>query len=242
MKVLGLITARGGSKRIPRKNIKDFLGKPLLYWTIKTAQKSGVFDRLILTTDDKEIAKIGKKYGVKIPFLRPKELATDTASSLSVVQHAVNWLKEKENYCADWLILLEPSSPGRQPWHIREVVDLIEKRKDFDSIVGISELSGHYSPLKVLQVDNKKFVSRYPDGEKIKNLIHRNQDLPKLYFINSAIYAFRTKNISSKNPCLWGEKTLGYVMNQKYSLDIDTQDDWILAEFKMKQILREKKK
>lgn len=235
-RILGIITARGGSKRVPNKNIKDFLGKPLLAWTITVGQKSGSFDRFVLTTDSKEIADIGRKNGVEAPFLRPPELAQDNSSSFSAVKHAVTWLENNDNYRPDWIVLLEPSSPGRQPFHIREVVDLIGAGEP-DSIIGIAETPGHFNYLKQLNIDAGGTVCRATDGEKIRNLIFRNQDIPKSYYINSAIYAFKTANLFDGTESLWGDKTRGYVMDEKYSLDIDIPEDWLIAETKMKYLL-----
>lgn len=239
-KILGLVTARGGSKRVPRKNIKDFLGKPLLAWTIDAGKKSGVFDRFILSTEDKEIADVGKKYGIDVPFVRPLELASDTAGSFGVIKHAVEWFKENEKYEPTWIILLEPSSPGRQPFHIKEVAELIKKGGGFDSIVGISETPGHFSYLKQQQLDKQGIMTRVGDGAIMRNLIHRNQDVPKSYFINSAVYAFKTSNLFDGNDSLWGDSTYGYVMDEKYALDIDMPTDWLIAEVKMKLLLNTK--
>jgi len=237
MNILGLVTARGGSKRVPRKNIKDFLGKPLLAWTIEVGEESGVFDRFVLTTDDEEIAAVGKHCGIEVPFTRPRELATDTASSYDVVRHAVEWLRDNEKYKADWIILLEPSSPGRQPFHLKEVTRLLQECNDFDSLIGISEMPGHFSHLKELVMDKKSIVTRVSDGAILRNLIHRNQDIPKSYYINSALYAFKTANLFDGNNSLWGDSTYGYSMDEKYALDIDTPDDWLVAEVKMKKLL-----
>ena len=237
MKILGIIKARGGSKRVPRKNIKEFLGKPLLAWSIEVGKKSGVFNKFILSTDDKEIAEVGKKYGIDVPFMRPKELASDTAGSYGVIKHAVEWLKENEKYEADWIIVLEPSSPGRQEEHIKEVAKLIEERDDFDSIVGVSEVPRHFSHLKQLKYDDKGILTRVGDDAILRNLIHRNQDVPKSFYINSAIYAFKTSNLYDGNNSLWGDSTHGYIMDEKYALDIDMPDDWLVAEIKMKKIL-----
>lgn len=238
-KILGIITARGGSKRIPRKNIKPFLGKPLLAWTIEVAKESKVLDRLVLTTDDKNIAETGRKYGAEVPFLRPAKLAQDTTGSLPVLQHTIKWLKDNENYEAPWLILLEPSSPGRRPFHIKEVVNLIKERgAKIDSIIGISEIPANLTPSKALKIQKDGAIVRY-DGTAIGNLVHRTQDISKFYFINSAIYVFKTKNLFKKKPSLWGNKVLGYIMDSKYALDIDIPEDWILAEIKMRKILEE---
>src|SRR3989344_7507053 len=221
MRILGLITARGGSKRVPRKNIKEFHGKPLLAWTIETGKTSGVLDRFVLSTEDDEIARLGKEYGIEVPFKRPEELANDTAGSFGVVKHAVEWLKEHENYEPEWIILLEPSSPGRQPFHLQEIAKLIERRTDFDSLVGVSETPGHFSFLKQMIPDANGILTRVGEGAILRNLIHRNQDVPKSYFINSAVYAFKTANLFDGNNSLWGDSTYGYVMDSKYALDID---------------------
>lgn len=238
-RILGIITARGGSKRVPRKNIKEFLGKPLLAWTIEAGKASGVLDRFVLTTEDEEIATVGRQYGIEVPFMRPAELATDTASSYETVRHTVLWLKEHNAYEPDWIILLEPSSPGRQPLHIREVAELIQARGDIDSVLGISETPGHFSYLKQFACGSEGMITRVGDGALLRNLIHRNQDVPKSFFANSAIYAFKTANLFDGNNSLWGERTYGYVMDGKYALDIDTPEDWLVAEIKMQLLLKE---
>lgn len=237
MKILGVITARGGSKRVPRKNIKEFLGRPLLAWTIEAGIQSEVFDRFILTTDDKEIADTGEKYGVEVPFIRPQEFATDTSSSYDAIKHAVEWLNKNQGYKPDWIILLEPASPGRQPFHIKEVAKIIEERSNIDSLVGITEMPGHFSYLKEQQIDRDGIITRVCDGEILRNLIQRNQDLPKSYFINGAIYAFKLSNLFDGNNSLWGDNTYGYIMDAKYAMDIDTPEDWLIMEIKMKKIL-----
>lgn len=241
MKILGLIIARGGSKRIPRKNINNFLGKPLLAWSIKVGQQSKVFDKFILSTDDKEIAKIGKRYGIEIPFLRPKNLAKDTTPALPVIKQAVEWLKKNENYKPDWVILLEPSSPGRQFFHIQEVVGIIKRQSGkINSIVGISEVPAHFSPFKALKLLKNGNLVRH-DSVKVKDLIHRNQDVPQLYYINGNIYAFKISNLFSKDPSLWGNRVKAYLMDNKYSMDIDTPEEWQIAELKMKSLIKNKK-
>lgn len=235
--ILGLITARGGSKRVPRKNINAFAGKPLLAWSIAAGSEAGVFDRFILTTDDRDITKIGRQYGVEVPFLRPAELASDTASSYSAVVHAVKWLRDNDSYEADWIILLEPSSPGRQPFHIREVADIITKQDGFDSLVGVSPIPGHFSHLKELERNADGIVTRVGDGADVRRLILRNQEVPVSYYINSAIYAFKTANLFDGTESCWGGNTYGYVMDEKYALDIDTPEEWAVAEFRMKRLL-----
>ena len=132
-KILGVITARGGSKGIPGKNIKLLCGKPLIAYTIEAAKKSGALDRLILSTDDPTIAQVAKSFGCEVPFMRPPELAKDHVSHLPVMQHAVQWLSNKEGYKPEYVMILQPTSPLRQPFHIKETVDLILET-DADSV------------------------------------------------------------------------------------------------------------
>ena len=239
MKIIGIITARGGSKRVPRKNVRAFLGKPLLAWSVEAGLKSKTIKRWILSTDDSEIAEIGRKYGAEVPFMRPKELAFDTSTSLDVLQHAVLWLKEKEKKIPDWMVLLEPPSPGRQPFHIDEVASIIEeKNNEIDSICGVSELLGNLSAHKSLKIKSDKTLVRYYDDAPFRSLIFRNQDVPPSYFINSAIYAFKVSKMLSNPPSLWGDRVRAYVMDSKYAIDIDTPEDWIVGEAKMKELLR----
>src|SRR3989344_1993183 len=120
--ILGIITARGGSKGIPRKNIKDLCGKPLIAYTIEAAKDSGVFSRLIISTDDQEIADVAKQYGAELPFMRPAELAQDATPHVPVLQHAVSWLRDNEHFFPDYVMILQPTSPMRQDFHIKEAV------------------------------------------------------------------------------------------------------------------------
>lgn len=238
--MLGLIGARGGSERLPGKNIKNFLGKPLIAWTIETAKESGVFERLIVVTDSMEIAAIAQQYGAEIPFMEPAELATNL-SYHDALRYALQKLADDEKYVPESFILLEPSAVGRNANHIREVAGLLTTRTDFDSIVGVSEVPGHVSYLKQLTIAPNGILGRVGDNAPLKSLIHRNQEIPKSYFINSAIYGFRRKNLFEGDKSLWGESTYGYIMDGSTLADIDTMDDWMIAEVKMKMSLNFKK-
>lgn len=233
--ILGLITARGGSKRVPRKNIKEFLGKPLLAWSIETGKAAQVFDRFVLTTEDAEIAALGEKYGIEVPFMRPMEYAQDMSKSFDAVRHAYEWLRDNDNYAADYIILLEPTGLGRQPFHIREVTELIQK-DEIDSLMGVSELAGVFHPHKVMEKKEGGILVRFHEGRLIRETEKRNQDYSKLFYTNSAIYAFKPRNFYGAHPGLWGDKVYGYVMDEKYAIDIDTPYDWQMAELKMKQL------
>lgn len=243
MNILGLVMARGGSKRVSNKNIKDFLGKPLIAWTAEVALKSVLISRWILSTEDGAIAEIGRKYGLETPFTQPRELATDTSTGFQVLQYVLKWLSENEpKNVPDWIVLLEPTSPGRQSFHVEEVVKLIQERAGgIDSICGVSLALGNFSAFKSLQVSDKSLLSRYYDNKPFRELLFRNQDVPPSYYINSAIYAFKKEYLLPDSISPWGNKVYGYIMDDKYALDIDTPTDWIVAEAKMKALLEERK-
>ncbi|GAG81989.1 unnamed protein product [marine sediment metagenome] len=139
--IIALIPARGGSKGLPRKNIKELDGKPLIAHTIEVAKQSRIFDRIIVSTDDKEIAEVAKEYGAEVPFIRPAELATDTADAMDVLIHALKWFKNKgQNF--DYVMKLQPTSPLRTEQDIKNSMDLIIQ-KDGDSILSVSECEHH---------------------------------------------------------------------------------------------------
>lgn len=234
-KPLALIPARGGSRRLPRKNVRDFLGKPLVAWTIEAVHESDACDRCVVVTDDQEIADIALQYGAEVPFLEPPELATDTA----YIDNALRYVLERfegDGYTPSCCILLEPTAIGRDAQHIRDAARIIEERA-FDSLAGVSEVPAHFSHRKQLQLGNQSALSRVGDGAKLKDLVHRNQDIGVSYYVNSAIYAFQRGNLFRGENSLWGESTYGYVMDSRHLADIDTQEDWDIAEFKMRRKL-----
>ncbi len=235
--ILGIVPSRGGSKTIPRKNIKEFLGKPLLVWTIEVAKESGVFDRLILSTEDEEIAQTGRVFGAEVPFLRPQELARDATPTAPVVRHAVEWLSIHEGWIPQFVMVLEPTSPGRQAFHIREAATLLQTSGG-DSIASISEVPHHYVPIKLLELREDGMINGI-DGTPVRNMIHRRQDLPQYYGFDGLIYACKAELVMTEPPTLWGEKVVGYVVDSKYSVDLDRPEDWAVAEAKLREILCE---
>lgn len=230
MKILGVITARGGSKGIPRKNIKDLKGQPLIAYTIKAAQESGVFDRVILSTDDAEIAEVAKRYGVEVPFMRPAELAQDNTPHLPVMQHAVSWLKENENYNPDLVAILQPTAPLRQSWHLKEALDLMLKLQA-DSVVGVVEIPSHFSPYWAITRDENGLGWLFT-GDPMRKRIPRRQSFPKkTYTNNGALYIFRTSLLMNMvEPSFYGERVAIYPMEEKHSINIDSVEDWYLVE------------
>lgn len=227
--ILGVITARGGSKGIPGKNIKLLGGKPLVAHTIEAAKASGVFDRLILSTDDERIAAVGREYGCDVPFMRPAELAGDATPHLPVIQHAVSWLREREGFDPAYTMILQPTSPLRQPFHIKESAALIVER-DADSILSVAEIPENFNYRKAMVVDGEGLL-RLMDGSPIYKRIPRRQDLSKEYWSIGMIYLFKTSLIfDPANPNLYGERTVPYFVDAKYVVDINEPRDWERAE------------
>ena len=233
-KILGIITARGGSKGIPGKNIKLLCGKPLIWYTIDAAQKSGALDRIILSTDDERIAEVAKSYGVEVPFMRPKELADDKTPHLPVLQHAVSWLRDHEQYKPDAVMILQPTAPLRQAFHIKEAVDIFQKSAS-DSVVSVSEIPAHFHPKWqfVLAGDSKLNIFT---GEPFSQIVTHRQDLPKTHTRNGAIYLFKTELLFRAAPNFYGENVRGYQIDQKYNVNIDTMEDWERAEIAIKNL------
>lgn len=237
MRVLGVIPARGGSKAIPRKNIKEFAGRPLISWTIDAARASGALDRLIVSTDDEEIRRVAQGLGADVPFLRPRELATDEAPTAPVVRHVLDWLEEHESWRPELVAVLEPTSPARRPEHIVGPLELLARSRA-DSVATVSEVPHHYVPEKVLLLGPDGSI-RGASGTPVRSMLHRRQDLARYYALNGLLFACRAEMICGQPPTLWGEHVVGYVVDRRYSLDLDDPDEWLAAETTMLELIRE---
>ena len=235
MNVLGVVTARAGSKGIPGKNTRLLAGKPLIAHTIDAARESGAFDRLILSTDDEAAAAIARSRGCEVPFMRPAALAADDTPHLPVMQHAVAWLRDRDRYEPDWVMILLPTSPLRQPHHIREAIDLAAAT-NADSVVGVDELPPHYNPMRVVTIDGGGWARLFVGGAPVKQRPVRRQDMPNAWVLNGAIYLFRAPLLFDRvEPSLYGDKVAAYVMAPPYGLNIDDPDDWDAAERALQQ-------
>jgi len=237
--VLGIIPARGGSKSIPRKNIKLFLGKPLIAWAIAVLKESGIVSRIVVSTDDDEIASVAKEYGAEVPFMRPAELAEDNTPTLPVLVHALSWLKENEKYVPDFVGLFEPTSAAKRPYHVREIVEKVIAT-GADSVISVAEVPGVLNPMWQMAMDANDRLSIFTGGP-LKNFIPQRQSLPKTYYRNSSIYAFRPSLLFSPKPNIYGDDSRGCVVDKKFAFDIDEPSDWEAAEEKFKKILEEEK-
>ena len=222
MKTLFVITARGGSKGIPKKNIKLLGDKPLIGYSIDIARQFGTDDTICVSTDEIEIKQIVENYGLVVPFLRPKELATDTAGSFEVLLHALQFY-EKQGQKYDNLILLQPTSPFRQAFHVKECLEKFTS--NIDMIVSVKET--HANPYSVLfEEDENGFLQKSKQGN-----FHRRQDVPKVWEVNGAVYVINAKSLKKNTSFNQFTKVVKYEMEDKYSIDIDAPLDWEFAEF-----------
>ena len=225
--VVGIITARGGSKSIPKKNIVDLAGKPLIAWTIEAALQSDGLSRVIVSTDDEEIAHVARVSGAEVPFMRPPELARDDSSHMSVLIHAVEWLLLSDQAKVDYVMLLQPTSPFRLAEDIDQSIRLA-LQKEADSVVSVCETFSHPYLAKSITTDGKlqDFGSK-PEGYL------RRQALPPVYVLNGAIYLIR-RDVLLEQQVIYTDRTYAYVMPQERSLDIDTPWDLNLANLILK--------
>jgi len=228
LKTLAVIPARGGSKGIHRKNITPMLGKPLIAWTIDAALGAKYLDRVIVSTDDEEIARISRSLGVEVPFLRPDELSKDSTPSQPVLQHAVEYLQEVDGYKADIIMTLQPTSPLRRSEHIDEAIELFSNVPSADSLVSCVEIPHIFNPESIMVMSSDGFLETYLP-ENIKPTRRQQKEIK--YARNGAIYMTRIEHISSY---IRGGNVLPFIMKFLESIDIDTPDDLILAEAFMK--------
>lgn len=231
MKRIAIITARGGSKRIPHKNIKEFCGKPILAYSIEAALKSGEFDEVMVSTDDEKIAEIAKEYGAKVPFYRSEKTSGDYATTNDVLLEVLAEYEKRGEYF-DIGCCIYPTAPFVTS---EKIQDALQKflESDADSLIPVVSFS--YPPQRALIVENERLVFEYP-----QYLDSRSQDLTPHYHDVGQFYLFRVKNYQ-KNEKLMVGNILPYVVSEMEVQDIDNQTDWEIAELKY-QVMKEKQK
>lgn len=226
MSRLAIITARGGSKRIPRKNIKSFCGKPIMAYSIEAAVNSGVFDTVMVSTDDEEIAEIGKEYGAEVPFFRSEATSGDYATTTDVLMEVLNEYDKRGKHF-DMACCIYPTAPFVSADRLKEAVTDLEA-SDADTIIPVVAFS--YPPQRAFVIENENLVFKYPE-----NLYTRSQDLQKFYHDAGQFYVFRTDAFfKNKNLLLGNINPLE--LSEMEVQDIDTEVDWQLAELKYKLI------
>jgi CMP-N,N'-diacetyllegionaminic acid synthase len=224
MRIVGLVPARGGSKGIPRKCITPCAGRPLLEYTCLAALGARRLEATFLSTDDEEIARVGRAAGLQVPFMRPPALAQDDTPMIPVLKHA---LREIENRFGkiDGLLLLQPTSPLRESQHIDEAIALFESSQA-ETVVSVQELPHHFSPVSALTKDSQGWVSPYLDNTTAPL---RRQDKPKLLARNGpSILIIKPSRLETGT--LYGPRTMGYLMPKPASIDIDDAEDLVIAE------------
>jgi CMP-N,N'-diacetyllegionaminic acid synthase len=224
MTVLAIIPARGGSKGIPRKNVRLLGGKPLLAYTAEAALAARSLERIILSTEDEEIAAVGRACGLEVPFLRPPELAQDTTPTLPVLQHAVAWL-EQRGARFDAVCLLQPTNPFRRPEDIDGCIRLLETSQA-DSVISVLPVPDSYNPYWVYLLASDGIL-RLSTGEAAP--IPRRQELPAAYHRDGAVYVTR-RDVLVEGGTLYGARVVGYPMDPARSVNLDSPEDWLEAE------------
>jgi CMP-N,N'-diacetyllegionaminic acid synthase len=228
MDILFLITARGGSKSIPGKNLRQLGRLSLVGFKARSARKSKYCSRLIISTDNPEIQAEARQHGVEVPFTRPAELASDTASSLDAIRHAIQWIESHEKRAYDAIMLLQPSSPFARARDYDAAVELM-REKNAQVVLGLREMEVHSTFVGPLEPDG-----RMPEivNKVRQRRARRRQDMPAEYTMNGALYLFRWE-FFKQHQDLYADpqQTYGYVMDSYYSIDIDEPINLIWAQF-----------
>jgi CMP-N,N'-diacetyllegionaminic acid synthase len=223
LRLLAIVPARGGSKRLPRKNVLPLGGKPLIGWTIDAARESGCFVDVLVSTDDAEIADAARAHGALVPWLRPAAFATDTARSIDVVLHALDWY-ERERGAVTGLVLLQPTSPFRTAATIREAVQRFIDLGADASVVSVSPAETH--PAWTFLLDG----TRMRPACGWDSLKLRSQDLPTAYTLNGAIYVATPARLRATESFFADDMNALVMEDMAESQDIDTPEDWAGAE------------
>jgi CMP-N-acetylneuraminic acid synthetase len=231
-RVLGVIPARGGSKGVPRKNVQPLCGKPLIAYAIESALDAlDVLDRVIVSTDDEEIAAVARRYEVDVPFMRPAELSGDRVAMVPVLQHAVRFVEEEESGHYDWVCLLQPTEPFRTADDIRAALER-GRRGGCDSVISVVQVSAAH-PMLMKRIENDQLLPwciPEPEGT-------RRQDCsPAAYMRNGAVYLTK-RDVLMEGNSIWGDTIRPMVMPPDRSVNVDTELDLMLAEILMSQSL-----
>jgi CMP-N-acetylneuraminic acid synthetase len=222
-RVLGIVPARGGSKGLPGKNIRLLAGRPLLDYTAEAARASQVIDRLILSTDSAEIADVGRRAGLEVPFLRPSTLAADDTPMVPVLEHAVAALAG-EDWIPDIIVVLQPTSPLRRPEHIRAAVTMLRETAA-DSVVTVVEVPRHFSPDYVMRIEEGRLKPFLPEGARLT----RRQDARPAFARDGTVYACWRSTLERFGG-IYGDDCRPLLVGLDESVSIDTPADWQMAE------------
>lgn len=223
-KRIAVITARGGSKRIPKKNIKEFCGKPIIAYSIEAAIKSQMFDEVMVSTDSEEIADIALQYGAKVPFMRSEKTSDDYATTNDVLKEVVTEY-EKRNMTFDELVCIYPTAPFVTAEKLKQAVELLEK-ENADAVTPVVRFS--FPPQRAFVIQDGSLQYEFPE-----HAMKRSQDLEPIYHDSGQFYVFKTENITNDIPT---KKRVPLVVSELEVQDIDNEEDWKLAEMKYRMM------
>ncbi len=230
MSTIAIIPARGGSRGVPKKNIHLLGGKPLIAWSIETGLACASLDRVIVSTDNDEIADVAKEYGAEVPFMRPAELSKNDTPDYPVFEHALRWLREEEGYECDIVVHLRPTVPLRKSKYIEEAVKILEN-PEADCVRSVSPVRQHPYWMKRCEDDR---LLPFIEG-KDESVYYQRQMLPPAYVLNACVDITRSSNVLEKG-YLYGGTMFGYIIDDERMVDIDTEFDFVVAELIAKQI------
>jgi CMP-N-acetylneuraminic acid synthetase len=230
MRVLGVIPARAGSKSVPRKNIAPLIGKPLICYTIEAALASMALTDVVVSTDDDAIADVSRGAGALVPFVRPAELATDSAESIGVILHALDRMESLNSVVYDAVMMLQPTSPLRRAEQIAQAVGMLEKAGDADGVVSIVDVEG-WHPFRMKRLVGDRVVNFIDQGFED---MRPRQALPKVYIRSGSIYLIRRGSLL-RHKMLVGPNTLGLVIDDHSAINIDNRLDFAMAEVLLRE-------
>jgi CMP-N,N'-diacetyllegionaminic acid synthase len=224
-KAIAIIPARSGSKGLPHKNIKDLCGKPLIAWSIETALKSKFLDRVVLSTDDREYQKIGLRFGAEAPFLRPGELASDSALTVDVVEHLLEYYRQSQREEFEYVVLMEPTSPMREDEDIDMMLGKLEaQKKEFDAIISLGEVSEHPSIFR--KIDENRLISKFLPNKKT-NILRQNID--PIYFPYGVAYIVK-RDVLLKTRNFYPRRSTYHEIKRYQCFEIDDIYDFLAIE------------
>lgn len=230
---LAIIPARGGSKGIPRKNIVDVAGRPLIAYSIDHARRAKRVDRVIVSTDDEEIANVARACGAEVPFLRPAELAGDSVLDLPVFEHALGWLEQSGERVPPVIVHLRPTAPIRPDGQIDAMIELLESHGGADSVRSVSRPGPH--PWRMFTIGSEGYLQPLMRTPHAEPYLLRRQELPDVYWYNAVTDVTRRETILQKHS-MTGERILPFIIDPRDVVDIDEPDDVLVAAAKLQRI------
>lgn len=234
MKIVAIIPAKSDSKRLPRKNLLPMLGKPLPVWAIEAAKGSTKIDRVLVSTQDEEIAQMAREAGAEVPFMEPTEISAGGGDIEGLLLYAVEWLKKNENYVPDVVALLQTTNPLRTAEHLDKAIEQFEK-SGADSTISVCKALGNHNPHWMIVEDSGQGAHLFT-GSALKDIPRRSDHLPLCYFRNDIVYVLKTTNLY-QSPCnLYGDKVDLYKMDEIFDTDINTIEDWSVTEDKLRRL------